>query len=266
MKKKKEAEPIYRFDGLKKMLEDMGYRVDKAVGYRPVENKEVNLNDVRHNMEFADDGIFLFDEVSGTRQQIFLYKRMYHLGYGEKPRFHIRKCRTIQSFIDSGRFSEYRRANTEEVLVNDMDDGNRVKPVRNLPLCKCCLEMIAGGRQAMTTSDFVRILKEAKDETANAENVEVDIFGYTKDWEKISKAYREENGYTCERCGLRIENPFDQYFIHVHHKNGNKLDNRKRNLECLCMGCHAHVDAVHEENLTTGANKVIYDDFCRKYR
>lgn len=265
MKREKEAEPIYRFDGLKKLLEDMGYQVGNAVGYRPVENKEVNLNDVRHNMKFANDGIFLFDEASGTPQQIFLYKRMYHLEEFGKPRFHIRKCQTIQSFINSGRFDEYRRANTEEVLVDDMDDGYKVKKVRNLPLCKYCLGMIAGGR-SMNNSDFVRILKEAKDETANAETVEVDIFGYTKDWEKISKAYREQHDYTCERCGLHIENPFDQYFIHVHHKNGNKLDNRKRNLECLCMGCHTHVDAAHEKRLTTGANKVTYDEFCRKYR
>lgn len=52
---------------------------------------------------------------------------------------------------------------------------------------------------------------------------EVDIFGYTKNWEQISKAYRETHNYTCERCGIHIDNPFEQHYIHVHHRNGIRL-------------------------------------------
>ena len=115
----------------------------------------------------------------------------------------------------------------------------------------------------MTTSDFVKILKEARDATDS--NEEVDIFGYTKNWEMISKAYRELHNYTCERCGLHIENSFDQQYIHVHHRNGNKADNQRENLECLCLRCHASVDKNHQARLTTGANKILYEEFCKKY-
>lgn len=256
-------EPIFKFEELKKLLRSMGYQVDKAVGYRPVENKEVDLNDIQHNIEFTDEGIFLFDTASGTKQQIFLYKRNYRLKTYGKPRYHIRKCVTIQDFIASGKFYEYRRANTEEVLVGDMDDGYKDKLVKNLPLCKNCLSLATDYNQRMTTSDFVKILKEARDATDS--NEEVDIFGYTKNWEMISKAYRELHNYTCERCGLHIENSFDQQYIHVHHRNGNKADNQRENLECLCLRCHANVDKNHQERLTTGANKILYDDFCEKY-
>lgn len=224
-------EPIYKFNGLKSLLKSMGYQIEKATGYRPVENKDVDLNELKHNMEFTDEGIFLFDPIDGSKQKIFLYKRNYHLRSYGKPRFHIRKCQTIQSFIDSGMFRiEYRRANTDEVMVCDMDDNNKDKKIKDLPLCKNCLRMATEGYDNMTTSDFVEILKEANE--ASEDDVldnEVDIFGYTKNWEQISKVYRETHNYTCERCGIHIDNPFDQHYIHVHHRNGNKVDNRIRN-------------------------------------
>ena len=55
-------------------------------------------------------------------------------------------------------------------------------------------------------------------------------------------------------------------YMHVHHKNGDKLNNKENNLQCLCLYCHANVDERHKKNLTTGANKYIYDDFIKKYR
>ena len=95
--------------------------------------------------------------------------------------------------------------------------------------------------------------------------MEVDIFGYTKDWEAVSRAYRTKKDFSCEACGLHIENELDRMYLHTHHINGNKIDNREHNLRCLCVRCHANVDENHQQRLTTGANRVIYDEFCRKY-
>lgn len=258
-------QPIYEFGGLKKLLTRMGYKVNKAEGYKPIDVADVTLEEINSGaIEFNDDGIFVTSE--GVKRQIFLYKRDYHLEAFGKPRFHIRKCSTIESFTNGqGRVEHYRRANTDTVWVHDMDDGMVDKEVSDLPLCKFCLKMALDAQSGMTTSDFVELLKNSA-EAEPEQDVEIDLFGYTRDWESISADFRASHDYTCERCGLHITDPFDQRYIHVHHKNGRKIDNRSSNLECLCLHCHAHVDEHHEDRLLgTKAKRLDYKDFITKY-
>ncbi|MBR6629404.1 MAG: HNH endonuclease [Bacteroidaceae bacterium] len=263
-----EEEPIYEFKGLKNLLTSLGYQVEKATGYREVENVDVDLNDLQNNIDFTEDGIFLIDANDGSRQQIFLYKRNYRLRTYGKPRFHIRKCKVIQDFMDLGTFrQEYRRANTNPVLVCDVDDNNTDKLVDDLPLCKYCARMVAQEYQGMHSKEFVEILREASENSEEniGGTVEVDIFGYTKDWEMISKAYREEHNYTCECCGVHIDDPYDYYYMHVHHINGDKTNNRKSNLRCLCIRCHSQVDEIHISNFSKGAKRILVSQFNEKY-
>ena len=138
-------EPIYKFERLKSLLKSMGYRIDKAIGYKPLKIEDVDVNDIRKNIKFTDKGIFLIDEEDNQERQIFLYKRNYRLTKYGKPRFHIRECQTIQDFINSGTLkSEYRRANTDPVSVKDMDNNMQEVEIRNLPLCKYCMNMALG--------------------------------------------------------------------------------------------------------------------------
>lgn len=257
--------PIHSFGGLKSLLSSLGYHIKKAEGYKAIDVADVTLEEIRSGaMEFTDDGIFVTTE--GVKRQIFLYKRDYHLELYGKPRFHIRKCQTIQAFMDTaGTIPQYRRANTDTVWVHDIDDGMEDKEITSLPLCKYCLKMVQDAFPSMTTADFVELLKNAEDAEPEGD-IEVDIFGYTKDWETISRGFRELHDYTCECCGLHITNPYDQHFIHVHHRNGRKIDNRPSNLQCLCLRCHSEVDDNHRNRLTgSGANRIIFEEFESKF-
>lgn len=263
-------EPIYKFEGLKKVLQNRGYMVEDAIGYRAIKPIDVDIETLNH-IEFTDNGIFYIDPQYRMRQQMFLYKRDYHLALST-PKFHIRKCSTIQSFINRGVFNiEYRMANTESVMVRDMDDNFKDKEVRGLQLCYNCYMMLKNEKQVYlsntTTKDFVKILRQAEDATENNNiNIqEIDIFGYVKNWEEISLSYRTKKQFKCEKCGVKILNPFDYHYMHTHHKDGNKINNRESNLECLCIRCHANIDDNHRKRFKSNANGIILNDFNTKY-
>lgn len=59
---------------------------------------------------------------------------------------------------------------------------------------------------------------------------------YSRDWVFISKKYKKYRNYICEECGLGC--CITKYYLHVHHINGNKLNNSWRNLKVLCRKCH----------------------------
>ena len=258
-------EPIYNFEPLKRFLTEKGYVVGTRQAYEPFKPEDVDAEDITNGtMSFTSEGIF----VKGTdniERQVFLYKKDYRLQQYGKPRFHICKCRVIEEFINSGGFDDhYVRANSEPVPVIDKDDGWRLKEISGLPLCGYCRNIISDYGN-IDTAQFVELLKAANANNHEDENLELDLFGYIKDWDNISKAYREKHNYTCEKCGLKIEDDYDKQYMHVHHISGDKLDNNESNLKCLCLYCHAHVDAHHKKRLTTGANKVMYISFVDRY-
>ncbi len=258
-------EAIFDFAPLKAFLLRRGYQVGDRKTYEEVKPEDVKPEDVTNGtMEFRTDGIFVMGS-DGVERQVFLYKKDYRLQHYGKPKFHICKCSVIEEFINSGGFNQhYVRANTEPVPVIDLDEAEyskREKEVSGLQLCKLCMRKINAYHNIDSTT-FVNELKAASNEI---QGIETDIFGYTRDWDTISKTYRESHQYTCENCGLKIEDDYDKQYVHVHHLNGNKENNDDSNLKCLCLYCHAHVDDHHYRRLTSGANKIQYCSFVARY-
>lgn len=255
--------PIFDFAPLRNFLVKNGYIVEQVCGYREIHPEEVTIDAInKGELEFTKQGIYV---VSGgtEKQQVFLYKRDYHLIQYGKPRFHICKCQTIDDFINNGRFKEhYVRANSSPVPVINMDKLNIEEEVDQLPLCRYCLNQVREYGN-INSKQFVDTLKQIHDKETGIK--EVDILGYTRDWEFISKEYREKHNYTCERCGLQIKELYDKQYIHCHHKDANKLNNKESNLECLCIRCHSEVDEIHHKNFTSGANACMLAYFNQKY-
>ena len=262
---------LYDFTPLREYLEKNGVQVGEAKGYIPVTPDDVVLSGdgaVYFQGEDGSDGIFIRD-VKGIEHQVFMYKRDYHLEAYGKPRIHLCQCDTINEFIAGGRFRQlYRYANTEEVPVRNMDDNNKEEIVGELPLCKSCRKLINNSelKPGATSIDFVNILKAAGDASTShpaQQAQEVDIFGYVKNWEIISKAYRIKQNFTCEKCGYHATTPMDRRFLQVHHIDGDKLNNQESNLQCLCISCHANVDNAHRRNFADPSNSAQLEDFLR---
>lgn len=255
--------PICSFTSLKECLTKMGINIGKAAPWRSVGTIEVLPEDIGERLFFEDGGIFYIDDY-GVKRRGFMYKAQFFFEYkGQKnqPKFHTCYCTTIQSF---GR-GAYRFANEEPIKVYSRNEHREVE-VKGMELCGYCRRMLIKeeAKRVKDSTDFVSILKEAGDVEEPTE-YDVDIFGYVKNWEQISLAYRTKMNFTCERCGTHIEDSFDHFYMQTHHKNGIKTDNRENNLECLCIKCHSEVDDTHKKNFSSTANRLIIEDYLRKY-
>lgn len=254
---------LYTFSKLSQKLTQLGYPEATESGFRSIRvdfNAETFKKAVRDGkIRFSEDGIYLTHE--GKEWKGYMYMPTYYVKrYSSFPRFHLTRCDTIEKIFSGGYGSLYKWSNNK---LNDIVDreNNQLHKDQKLQLCSHCQETING---IIDTEDFFETLET--EEVQEIVDVEVDIFGYTLNWEKISRTYRKEKEYTCEKCGIKIENSYDKRFIHTHHKNGNKLINRKENLECLCVLCHANKDERHEQNFDKKRMQSEVKTFVDKYR
>lgn len=79
-------------------------------------------------------------------------------------------------------------------------------------------------------------------------------------WDTLSKWYREQQNWKCEKCGLSLEN--DQRFLDTHHIFGPRLTTPE-DLMALCIGCHAQQPGPGHEALKRTDR---YTDFMTRFR
>jgi predicted HNH restriction endonuclease len=251
---------MYKFSKLEKRMNSWGFpRIDFQSGFKLIRTdfeKEYKAGNIR----FGDDGVYLEREGNEYRGYMFI-KEPYIERYNSYPKFHLTRCQTIDEFIRKGKFKiRYEWSNSN---INDLIDKTSRKIYKDeiLQYCWFCKQQIFADIE--DTEDFYSTLDTDEIEKST---VEIDIFGYDKDWQKISRLYRKKANYTCENCGLKITNRFDYRFLHTHHINGNKETNTESNLKCLCPLCHSQVDKIHKDNFNKNRMRKDVQAFTNKYR
>lgn len=251
---------LVKFERLKHHLEEIGIYVNEESGYKII-REDFNLAYKEGRITFEEEGIFIKDK-NGKLYQGYMFQPEYCVSSYSYPRAHIYKCGTINDFLNRGTFEDFYTFSTAE--INDVTDrySRRIYEDVVLPVCKRCIE-IARRKNVNgmdTSSAFYEILCN---ENGYKEDVsEIDLFGYTKKWSKISRLYREMKEWKCERCGIQLSG-LDSRFLETHHKDYDKTNNNRNNLECLCIECHSTVDLHHESRYESASNKRRLDQFLK---
>lgn len=236
---------LHKFELTHEWLDRLGFpQLDNRNGFQVIKGVDFEKAYKAGTISFKEDGVYL--KYDGQEYRGYMFMKSYLIErYGTRPRFHLTKCRTIREFIDRGSFEYYYEWSNSS--VNDVIDRDSHSKYEDevLELCSYCRRKIES--EIESTQDFFESLDNIQLEE---ETVEVDIMGYTRGWNLISRNYRERMNYTCEKCGVKCEERRHRRFWHVHHRDGDKTNLSLRNLECLCVRCHSEVDSRHKENFT----------------
>ena len=175
-------------------------------------------------------------------------------------KYHIYQCSTIATMFNSGRKHRYK--------INNRDDGTfyytftdfkgsilKINENQKVNICKNCLKKFLDIKFASDENVKNFKLKEFHNQNNNFFN-NIDISSiekgelaqanvYSRLWNKISRQVKTKKNYTCEKCGYIPKMAYEKKFIHTHHKNGDKQNNKEDNLQVLCIKCHSEVDSFH---------------------
>lgn len=254
---------LYQFEKLARKMDEWGFPKLKSGSGFQVIKQDFEEAYRAGNIRFGDDGIYL--EYEGKEYKGYMFIKEAYITYNggpvKFPKCHLTKCDTIQKFISTGRFKQrYEWSNSDKNDLIDKQTRTEYKDIK-LELCTYCKGDIFNEIDD-TEGFFANLDTQDVEETSK----EVDIFGYDRDWQRISRTYRKKMNYTCEECGIKIPDRTGYRYLHTHHISGDKTNNKESNLECLCVLCHAYKDIRHEENFDRKRMKNEIQAFINKYR
>lgn len=201
------------------------------------------------DLKILPDGTLAYKNI-----RVFLYIRdmREHL-----PRYHLMNCSTVRTMRDNDRMNRYVNISAQDHNMFHVNvptpKGINLQKIR-LDVCQNCLAETAfdGFGRDMQRAAREKIVLEfdpknfftlyprnlhVKTPRYSWENSPVDQ--YTRDFPAISLEMREKANWKCTECLKDFSDHRYRRFLHVHHMNSIRSDNRRENLRVLCIGCHA---------------------------
>ena len=217
--------------------------------WEPVE-KRVSLDDVKQIAPLDGVGPLVYQG-----QQILLYIQDTHLDRDtllhrprDSRRFHIAECKTIEQMRQGKRFERYVMTHKIEgkfsVEAMEPHTREREKLHAELYVCMNCLDTLGltdsrDNWPKFSRSDFFRDHETFFADLPRHTAATSPPGGYPRNWNLISQTYRANLDWTCEGCGVCLDQAEHRRLLHCHHRNGVTSDNSQENLQALCVECHA---------------------------
>lgn len=224
-------------------------------------------------LSVANDGTL---EYKGRK--VVVYIRDQRVQY-QPYKFHVADCKKLTEMRDNDRYHRYVVSNRTDgtFTVNSYERGRIVKKAaaEKLTICKYCLNhlnykgYVSSNGQTRTRiynsfelNEFFRKYPSQITIKPAHTNVTAPADEYTVNWENISRGYRESANWRCEQCHVSLRDKRE--YLHVHHKDGNKNNNIRENLQALCIACHANLP--YHDHLLRTSEFITYMNWWHTHR
>ncbi len=226
--------------------------------------KLINDGEIEINFEEIEEFLDNDDFFRVQDKPIVLYIRDQYAKYYERGyKYHIYNCKTIKEAIKNRRKNRYvfkYAFNTEKKFVINLLDGvdetgkdiyKKKNLNEDLNVCKNCLKET--NHESYDQKNYIqkKLIYESFDYKDFFENKEsyrlallnfksfedAEINEYGNEWPKISADYRASKKWTCEECNIDLTE--NRRYLHTHHIDCSKPNNKIWNLKALCIECHA---------------------------
>jgi len=140
--------------------------------------------------------------------------------------------------------------------VYDTSDYVSSKVIVKLDLCKNCIDelnMRGLWFSPFSLEKFFEKFDSQVPKTVRRIETVTEIQNYTPEQDDLSREYRKAVNYCCQKCGVDCSS--DPSLLHLHHRNGDRSDNERKNLNILCVDCHSK-ERMHEHLLFPQKAKV----------
>ena len=227
--------------------------------------------------DLADINITNGGLLSYKGEQIVVYIKDHTNNYGYRDsvladpengrRIHIYDCSKLEEMRQSKRYDRYVQTSKVNQFPIEIKSTVGIKEYKaDLKVCQICLKALkfngyTGGKNELWRSfdleDFLGQFSTFFAISPRYHDYASPSYEYTKNWSVISRKMREEYSWKCSKCPAVFSSPEHQKFLHVHHDNGVKSDNSKKNLIPLCVLCHSKEPSHQHMRVSEQTRRVI---------
>ena len=217
----------------------------------------------RGDIQFDSDGLI---EINEQKSCIYIKKQdssYYNLVLKTSTyRFHLCNCGTIEAMTTNGRRDRYVATSRDdekfEVNIQGHYGKSRIE-LLTLELCQNCIAHLKNRQKYFNPFSLKEFYRRYQPEIPpyiqRVEQVPV-TEKYAPNHQDVAHKYKKILKYKCQKC--EVDCSEQPNLLHMHHINGNGTDNKRANLNFICVACHMeqpyHGHMKNDESFLGGAN------------